>query len=84
MSDVTDALYGEEFSKKNEAMEKEYLALDEKYPDVLDEEDSFYSHVFIHWNKGHFSIENDENKIPQHIINEMQEIFLKYFGGEKK
>lgn len=74
---------GEEFSKKNEAMDKDYQALDKKYPDVLDEGDNFLNHVRIHWNRGHFSIENDENKIPQHIINEMQEIFLKYFGGRK-
>lgn len=84
MSDLTEALYGKEYSDANDKFDSEMRGLDKKYPDVLGNDDSFMNYFVMTTNilpnKVTFKIIEGDSEIPQAIKTEMEIIFKKYFG----
>ena len=77
--------FGEEYASRMDDFEKEINHLDEKYPGVLERDDSFIKHIFIKHpsknSKGHINIINGD-VLPETITSEIWSIIGKYFADE--
>lgn len=85
MSEFEELIYGKEYAQAHDKLKTEIAALDQKYPDILEEGDSFNMHVVMTTNilpgRITFDVKDDEGRIPQHIKNEMTSIFNSVFGA---
>lgn len=85
MSDITEALYGKDYSDRDDKFHALIDELDEKYPDVLPEGRTFGEFFVSTYNvvgpgRITFAIKDDDNLVPQHIRDEMTNIFTACWG----
>ena len=81
MSDLGDLLYGKGWSEMNEKITTTLEEFDKKYPDILEQDDSFVKYIFIDHTKQIFKVLNDGGIIPQKIVKEMEEKVMDILEG---
>jgi hypothetical protein len=83
MSDFTEAIFGKEYADASDKFDAEMRALDKKYPNILDKDDSFMNYFVmtnnVLPNKVTFKIIKGKSDIPNAIVAEMEKIFEKHF-----
>jgi hypothetical protein len=83
MSEFEELIYGKDYSDKQDKFRAAIKSLDDKYPDILEKEDSFVKHLRMTTNiipgKITFEVYDPKDKIPLDIRQEMLEIFNEHF-----
>ena len=81
---LEEIAYGKEYARANKSFKDQINNLDEKYPNVLEKDDTFSNYLITTMNilpgRVTFNIHDDEGKVPSHIRKEMEDIFRNHFG----
>ena len=84
--ELTEFLYGKDFTEDLKKYEAEVKTLDEKYANELDEEDNVEKHILLNWDQGigKITISFMDDVLSKEIQDDVLEIFYRVFGAKDK